>query len=259
MHHARLSVVPPVSRRVDARRADLRRRPRAPTRCCWPASTTPTCSSWQRLLGVRVSLRGRQLTLSGHAEQVERAAAVAQGMVDLARMGEAVRPRTTCARLAERGPGRPSRRGGEHKIVLPGLRRVIAPKTAGQRDYVQAIADTRHRGRHRPRGHRQDLSRRRRWRSTRSREAGQADHPGPARGRGRRIARLPARRHAGQGGSLPPPAVRRARGHDAARPGAEGAGDAGDRDRAAGLHARPHARRRLHHPGRGAERDRRRR
>src|SRR6266487_3146103 len=29
---------------------------------------------------------------------------------------------------------------GEYKIILPGLRRVIAPKTAGQRDYLHAIA-----------------------------------------------------------------------------------------------------------------------
>jgi phosphate starvation-inducible PhoH-like protein len=30
--------------------------------------------------------------------------------------------------------------GGEGKIVLPGLRRAIAPKTQGQRDYVQAVS-----------------------------------------------------------------------------------------------------------------------
>src|SRR5256884_9948735 len=29
---------------------------------------------------------------------------------------------------------------GEYKIILPGLRRVIAPKTAGQREYLHAIA-----------------------------------------------------------------------------------------------------------------------
>jgi phosphate starvation-inducible PhoH-like protein len=32
--------------------------------------------------------------------------------------------------------------GGESKIVLPGLRRAISPKTQGQRDYVHAIATT---------------------------------------------------------------------------------------------------------------------
>src|SRR2546425_9598668 len=36
--------------------------------------------------------------------------------------------------------GRGGAAEGEFKIILPGLRRVIAPKTAGQRDYLQAIA-----------------------------------------------------------------------------------------------------------------------
>src|SRR2546430_7319399 len=34
--------------------------------------------------------------------------------------------------------GRPAE--GEYKIILPGLRRVIQPKTAGQREYLQSIA-----------------------------------------------------------------------------------------------------------------------
>jgi phosphate starvation-inducible protein PhoH and related proteins len=93
----------------------------------------------QRLLNVRASLRGDTLTLSGHAEQVERAAGVVQGMVELARMGEAVSPGDV-ARLASEGPQPEPAGGGEHKIVLPGLRRVIAPKTAGQKDYIQTIA-----------------------------------------------------------------------------------------------------------------------
>ena len=44
----------------------------------------------QRTTGVRVTLRGDTLTLGGTAEQLERAAPVVQGMLDLARMGEAV-------------------------------------------------------------------------------------------------------------------------------------------------------------------------
>jgi phosphate starvation-inducible PhoH-like protein len=95
----------------------------------------------ERALGVRVALRGDQLTVSGPAEQVDRAATVAQGLIDLARIGETV---TTdiVSRLAvdggapiELAPGQ-----GEHRILLPGLRRPITPKTAGQRDYLQAIA-----------------------------------------------------------------------------------------------------------------------
>jgi phosphate starvation-inducible PhoH-like protein len=95
----------------------------------------------QRALGVRVSLRGDAVTLSGSAEQVERAASVVQGLVDLARMGEPVTP-DDVARLAiegSTGDGVPPQ-SSDGKIVLPGLRRAIAPRTQGQRDYLQAIA-----------------------------------------------------------------------------------------------------------------------
>jgi phosphate starvation-inducible PhoH-like protein len=92
--------------------------------------------------GVRVALRGDQLSLAGPLEAVERSAPVAQGMVDLARMGEAFGP-DDVRRLfddASRGALEPAR-NGELKIVLSGMRRVVAPKTAGQRAYVQAIYD----------------------------------------------------------------------------------------------------------------------
>ncbi len=45
-----------------------------------------------RLAGVRVSLRGDQLSLAGELEAVERATPLAQSMVDLARMGEEFGP-----------------------------------------------------------------------------------------------------------------------------------------------------------------------
>jgi phosphate starvation-inducible PhoH-like protein len=92
-------------------------------------------------LGVRVSLRGDTLTLQGPLGAVERAAQVAQALVDLARMGETLdvmdverlagdEARGTLGKAAE----------AEYKIILPGLRRVIQAKSAGQRDYLQAIA-----------------------------------------------------------------------------------------------------------------------
>jgi phosphate starvation-inducible PhoH-like protein len=92
-----------------------------------------------RLSGVRVSLRGDQLSLGGGLEAVERATPFAQAMVDLARMGEQFGPEDV-RRLLEEGPGENSR-NGDLKIVLPGLRRVVAPKTTGQRAYVQAMYD----------------------------------------------------------------------------------------------------------------------
>jgi phosphate starvation-inducible PhoH-like protein len=92
--------------------------------------------------GVRVGLRGDQLSLAGPLEAVERSAPVAQGLVDLARMGEAIGP-DDVRRLfdeAAKGTLEPAR-NGELKIVLAGMRKVVAPKTAGQRAYVQSIYD----------------------------------------------------------------------------------------------------------------------
>jgi phosphate starvation-inducible PhoH-like protein len=93
-----------------------------------------------RLSGVRVSLRGDQLSLGGALAAVEQATPLAQAMVDLARMGEGFGPEDV-RRLVEEGPGE-NARNGEPKIVLPGLRRIVTPKTAGQRSYVQAMYDS---------------------------------------------------------------------------------------------------------------------
>jgi phosphate starvation-inducible PhoH-like protein len=92
--------------------------------------------------GVRVALRGDQLSLAGPLEAVERAAPVALGMVDLARKGEPLGA-DDVRRLfdeAARGALEPAP-DGDLKIVLAGMRKVVAPKTAGQRAYVQAIYD----------------------------------------------------------------------------------------------------------------------
>ncbi len=95
-----------------------------------------------RRLGVRVALRGDALTLQGPAAAVERAVPVAQAMVDLARMGETLDIHDV-ERLTLEGEAGTLAEGstaaGEVKIILPGLRRVIQPKTGGQRDYLQLI------------------------------------------------------------------------------------------------------------------------
>jgi phosphate starvation-inducible protein PhoH and related proteins len=94
-------------------------------------------------LGVRVSLRGDSLSLAGAPEAVERAMPVVQALVDLARMGggdtlDVHDIERVMADEAHGVLGKPSTE--EVKIILPGLRRVIQPKTAGQRTYLQAIA-----------------------------------------------------------------------------------------------------------------------
>jgi phosphate starvation-inducible PhoH-like protein len=95
----------------------------------------------ERQLNVRASLRGDTLTLSGGSEQVDRATPVVQGLIDLARVGEEISA-DTIARLAadvsSLGDLLPT--NGDGKIVLPGLRRAIVPRTQGQREYLHAIA-----------------------------------------------------------------------------------------------------------------------
>jgi phosphate starvation-inducible protein PhoH and related proteins len=95
----------------------------------------------QRTLGIRVSFRGDAVTLTGAADQIERATPVVQGLLDLARMGETVTPEDVY-RLASEGPSAELPAAPpDGKIVLPGLRRAIVAKTQGQRDYLQAIAN----------------------------------------------------------------------------------------------------------------------
>lgn len=93
-----------------------------------------------RILGVRAALRGDVLTVSGPAEQVERAGAVVQGLVDLVRMGEEVAPDMLVRMVQDGALPADLAAPGEGRILLPGVRRAILPKTQGQRDYLEAIA-----------------------------------------------------------------------------------------------------------------------
>ena len=97
-----------------------------------------------RLLGVRVAMRGDQLSLAGALESVERATPVAQSMVEVARMGEAMSAEDVRRLVDDAGHGRLDApgRNGEARIVLPGLRRVVQSKSAGQRAYLQAMQDS---------------------------------------------------------------------------------------------------------------------
>jgi phosphate starvation-inducible PhoH-like protein len=96
-----------------------------------------------RLFGVRVVLRGDHVILSGELAAVERAVPVVQHVIELARL-RAPFDTDDIARFAEGadalGSGGIVDAHGEIRIALPGSRRVIVPKTEGQRGYVAAIA-----------------------------------------------------------------------------------------------------------------------
>jgi phosphate starvation-inducible PhoH-like protein len=92
---------------------------------------------------VKVNLRGDTLSLTGTPDQVERAAPVAARMVETSRQQLPLTP-DDVLRLTIEGPAPENGNGGtpeERRIVLPGLRRVIQPKTPGQGEYLQSIAD----------------------------------------------------------------------------------------------------------------------
>jgi phosphate starvation-inducible protein PhoH and related proteins len=94
----------------------------------------------ERVLGIRVALRGDMLAITGDAEALERAKGIVPGLIDLARIGEPVSP-DLIARLAADGAGPPEvMAGNDLKILLPGLRRAILAKTPGQREYLEALA-----------------------------------------------------------------------------------------------------------------------
>ncbi|MEX0692620.1 MAG: PhoH family protein [Gemmatimonadales bacterium] len=91
--------------------------------------------------GAGVTMRGDQLLLIGSLESVERATRAAMTMITLARSGEAV-SKADLERLASgTDPLPPLDQLDELKIHLPGLRRVVQPKTPGQRTYVQSIRE----------------------------------------------------------------------------------------------------------------------
>ena len=92
-----------------------------------------------RQSGARVALRGDTLTLSGGQDEVERATAVAQRMIDAAKQQQ-VLTADDVLRMALEG-GRSDGTNGEARIVLPGVRKIIQPKTAGQAEYLRLVSD----------------------------------------------------------------------------------------------------------------------
>ena len=102
-----------------------------------------------RLGGVKVALRGDTMTLSGPSQFVDRAAGIANRMIeaarqrrdltpdDVLRLGDAIDRGETDDGDEASGNGT----GSLQRIALPGVRRVIQPKTPGQGEYLQKMQD----------------------------------------------------------------------------------------------------------------------
>ena len=102
-----------------------------------------------RLGGVKVALRGDTMTLSGPSQFVDRAAGIANRMIEAAKQRRDLTP-DDVLRLGDaidRGESddgeEPSGNGtgSLQRIALPGVRRVIQPKTPGQGEYLQKMQD----------------------------------------------------------------------------------------------------------------------
>ena len=94
--------------------------------------------------GIRLVLRGDHMILSGELEDVERAVPPLRHMIELARL-RAPFDAGDIGRFAEEfgGRGEPARLPAATgvRIALPGGRRAIVPKSAGQAAYLEAIRD----------------------------------------------------------------------------------------------------------------------
>ncbi|MFL5579115.1 MAG: PhoH family protein [Gemmatimonadaceae bacterium] len=104
----------------------------------------------QKVTGAKVAMRGDILSLSGPAEFVERALALAMRMVDQTRQQMALSP-DDVLRMSLEGPTEAEADGGaaspggpgsaDFHFAFPGARKVIRPKSQGQTEYLRLIRD----------------------------------------------------------------------------------------------------------------------
>jgi phosphate starvation-inducible PhoH-like protein len=94
-----------------------------------------------RLSGAKVALRGDAISLSGPSEAVDRAAAVAMRMIEAARQRAPVTPDDVMRMHSEDWQPSPSSAPDATRIALPGVRKIIQPKTPGQAEYLSQIAE----------------------------------------------------------------------------------------------------------------------
>ncbi len=96
-----------------------------------------------RLSGAKVALRGDALSITGAGDQVDRAAGVATRMIESARQRSPVTPDDVMRMHSE--DWQPSSGSlatpDVTRIALPGVRKVIQPKTPGQAEYLAQIAE----------------------------------------------------------------------------------------------------------------------
>jgi phosphate starvation-inducible protein PhoH and related proteins len=94
-----------------------------------------------RLCGVRVTLRGDTLSISGPRDLVDRAVEIGERMIDAARQRMMLTPDDVLRLTDEEPSSGDGVRSPGARIALPGVRRVIQPKTPGQGEYLAKIQE----------------------------------------------------------------------------------------------------------------------
>ena len=90
-----------------------------------------------RLCGVKVSLRGDAMSITGPQPLVERATDIGRRMVERARQRMELTPDDVLRLSEDDGGGGDASTDG--RIALPGVRRLIQAKTSGQAEYLSKI------------------------------------------------------------------------------------------------------------------------
>ena len=100
-----------------------------------------------RIGGVKVSLRGETMTLTGPEDMIDRAIAIGQRMIEVARQRRDLTP-DDVLRLGDAADNFDQTDSttttgtlGGPRIALPGIRKIIEAKTPGQAEYLRQIQD----------------------------------------------------------------------------------------------------------------------
>ena len=95
-----------------------------------------------RLCGVKVNLRGDSLTISGTSPFVEQAVEIGERMIEMAKQRVPITP-DDVLRLGDEDNREPETENtvSGTRIALPGVRKVVQAKTAGQAEYLRKIGE----------------------------------------------------------------------------------------------------------------------
>ena len=226
--------------------------------------TVPNSVSMVSLLGVEDALlrvieaafpevdvlaRGNEITLTGDSDDLTLIDLLLHEMFAVLRTGQALSPDAVERSIAmlRAQAGAPSEVLTEN--ILSNRGKTIRPKSLNQKRYVDAI------DKHTivfgigPAGTGKTYLAVAKAVQALQSKTGQPDHPDPTRGRGRRVAGLPAGHPQREDRPIPATAVRRAARHDRPRLDSAPDGQRHYRGCPVGIHAWPHAERRFCHSG----------